>query len=343
MEIISAWSFSALVAAFLGCAALIAVFGYRLTATADQLADRGGLGEALMGGILLGAVTSISGSVLSVTAAWHGSADLAISNALGGMAAQTVFLVVADIFYRKANLEHAAASPENMMQGVLLVCLLSIFLMSVYSPRWTLWGAHPGTPLMLVAYGYGMHLVNRSRKRPMWHPRKTGDTKEDSPDWTNIKLSLPKLWASFAILGLLLALCGWFLQYVATALVEQSGLEYAIMGALFTSVATSLPELVTTVAAVRRGALTLAVSGIIGGNAYDSLFAAFSDIAYREGSIYHALEQSLVFWAPINMLMVGVLLLGMLLREREGVGKIGFESALVIGLYVLAVVTLVLH
>ena len=55
-------------AVFLTCAGIIGFSGTRLAAVADQLADRAGLGEALMGGVLLGAVTSISGSVLSVSA-----------------------------------------------------------------------------------------------------------------------------------------------------------------------------------------------------------------------------------------------------------------------------------
>ena len=52
---------------------------------------------------------------------------------------------------------------------------------------------------------------------------------------------------------------------------------------LMTAVATSLPELVTTLAAVRRGAAQLAVGGIIGGNAFDVLFLSASDVAYRDG------------------------------------------------------------
>ncbi|SDY10085.1 hypothetical protein [Citreimonas salinaria] len=34
---------------------------------------------------------------------------LAFSNSVGGIAAQTLFLAVADMFYRKNDLEHAAA------------------------------------------------------------------------------------------------------------------------------------------------------------------------------------------------------------------------------------------
>ena len=74
------------------------------------LADETGLGEAIFGAVLLGSATSIAGITTSVTAAVNALPSLAISNAIGGIAAQTVFLAVADITYRPANLEHAAAS-----------------------------------------------------------------------------------------------------------------------------------------------------------------------------------------------------------------------------------------
>ena len=82
------------IAAFVGLAAVIAVAGTFLTRIADRLADVTGLGEALVGGILLGGVTSLSGITTSVTAAAEGHPELAFSNAIGGIAAQTVFLAV---------------------------------------------------------------------------------------------------------------------------------------------------------------------------------------------------------------------------------------------------------
>lgn len=100
--------------------------------------------------------------------------------------------------------------------------------------------------------------------------------------------------------------------------------------------------MVTTIAAVRRGALTLAVGGIIGGNAYDTLFTAFSDIAYRQGSVYHAISETLLFWLALTVLMTGVLLMGLIRREEMGVGRIGFESFVILVLYAGAVVLIVL-
>ncbi len=80
------------------CTLVIGVAGPRITRVVDQLADRTGIGEAAAGAVLLGASTSLGGSVLSVTSAWNGHAELAISNAMGGIAVQTFFLAIADMF-----------------------------------------------------------------------------------------------------------------------------------------------------------------------------------------------------------------------------------------------------
>jgi cation:H+ antiporter len=50
---------------------------------------------------------------------------------------------------------------------------------------------------------------------------------------------------------------------------------------VFTASANSLPELVTAVAAVRAGAVGLAVGDAIGGNSFEVLFLAAADLAYR--------------------------------------------------------------
>jgi cation:H+ antiporter len=65
--------------------------------------------------VLVGAVTSLPGLVTSVVGAADGDASFAVSNSLGGIAAQTSFLALADLTYRRANLEHAAASLPNLL------------------------------------------------------------------------------------------------------------------------------------------------------------------------------------------------------------------------------------
>ncbi len=327
---------------FAVCVAIVATAGVKITAVVDELADRTRVGEALAGAVLLGATTSLSGSVLSVTAALKGNADLALSNALGGIAVQTAFLAVADLFYRRANLEHAAASAANLMQGALLVTLMAVILVGAFSPPVTVFGIPPATPLLFGAYIYGLRLIQSTRDQPMWQPARTRETREDVPEEENLRRSLRTLLIAFVGLGALLGVTGWALENAAAAIANQTGLAQTTVGLLLTATVTSLPELVTSVAAVRRGALTLAVGGIIGGNAFDTLFTGASDIAYRDGSIYAEMGDDLLVWVSLSILMTGALLMGLIRREEQGPGGIGFESVAVLLLYGLGIL-LVVH
>ena len=313
---------------FLISALFITLAGTSIVGVSDRLADRTGLGEALMGGVFLGASTSISGSTLSMFSAYQGFTDLAISNALGGIALQTFFLCIADITYRKANLEHAAASSTNIMLGVLLLVLLSIPLLSLGTESTTYFGIHPSTPCLLLFYYLGLRYTSTEKKETMWIPRMTEKTIRDRPEEPQggDKL-LMTLSLKFIFLVTILIISGVAIEKVGVQLAESWGISHLVLGSIFTALATSLPELVTTLVAVRRGAVTLAFSGIIGGNTFDVLFLAFSDITYREGSLYHAMRPAHIALIALNILMTAVLLMGLIRREKFGLGNIGLESA----------------
>ena len=116
----------------------------------------------------------------------------------------------------------------------------------------------------------------------MWRPRWTAQTRTDEPDPAAQLLSLWRLGFEFGGLGVLVAGCGWLVASAGLALSAGTGLSGALIGGLVPSVITSLPELVTVIAAVRAGHLTLAVANIIGGNAFDMLFVAVGDVVLPE-------------------------------------------------------------
>ena len=336
------WGLPALVAAFAGAALLIAVAGVTVASRADVIADRTGLGEAIVGALILGGSTSLAGLVASVSAAWQGHPSLAISNAIGGIAIQTAFLAVADVTYRRANLEHAAASTTNLSFSALLVALLALLLVATFGPDVTIWGVHPASVVLVVAYVAGLRLVGRVRRERMWYPRMTPLTVRDEPAAESGGRARSDVWlyGTFALAVATLAAAGYLVTQFGIAVADRTGLDDTAVGGLLVATVTSLPELVTTVTAVRRGALTLAVGGIIGGNAFDTLFLAASDIAYRSGSIFHRFNQQDLFVVALTILMTAVLLLGLLRRERAGVARIGFESAFILVLYVGAVLVM---
>lgn len=314
--------------------AAVVLAGVRMTAAADRLADMTGLGEAVTGAVLLGASTSLPGIVASVTAAAAGHPQLAISNAIGGIAAQTLFIAIADFAHRRANLEHAAASATNLVSAVVLISLLSLPMLAATAPSFTVWSINPCTFVLLGAYVYSLRLAQKIERTPMWDPQKTPETELDEPDEPPAdRRAIVRMGLGFAALALIVGFAGFVIAKSGIAIAEQANISEGVVGTLFTGVVTSLPELVTTISAVRRGALTLAVGGILGGNTFDVLFVAFADVAYREGSIYHAMtdQQSFVFLVAI--LMTAVLTLGLLRREKHGVANVGFESMSIIVIY----------
>jgi len=330
------------VVVFCLAAAVIGFAGAKASKLADQLADSTGWGEALTGTIFLGFMTALPGFIASLVTAMKGLPAMAISNALGGIAIQTTALAVADIAYSRANLEHAAASVPNMMQTVMLLSLLVLVLLGLSSPDVTIGHVHPASILQVIVAGCAFIIVIRVRQDPMWKPVQTEETRVDRPVEEYVNRDSRKLGTWLLVVAGVTGLSGAVVAEAAQNIVEQTDFSEILVGGLLMAIATSLPELVTSVAAVRQGALTLAVSDIVGGNFFDVLFVAGADIVYLSGSIYHAGEVGMreVFLATLTILLNLILLAGLIIRQREGPGGIGLESALMLGVYVLGFVVL---
>ncbi len=310
---------------------VIATAGTYFTRIADKLADVTKLGEALFGAIFVGISTSLPGIVASVTAAYQNHPQLAVSNAIGGIILQTAFLGIADIAYRKANIEHASASLTNLMQGGLLILLLTLVLLGMFTPDVSFLGISPTSILLIVIYLAGIKLIAMSRKTPMWRPRKTPQTVADIPHYFyKTKRSVRKLWLQFFIFALIVAFAGFMITEAGIGIVAHTRLPESFVGGLFTAGSSSIPELVVAIAAVRQGSLALAMGDIIGGNTFDILFIAFADFAFHRGSIYHALATTQVFMIALTLSLTTILLIGLLYREKYGPGRIGWESLLIL-------------
>lgn len=324
---------------FLLAAGLIGFFGIRMTYAARDLAAATGMGEALTGAVFVGATTSLSGIIASATAAWHGEAGVAVSNSLGGIAAQTLFLVVGDMVYRKANLEYAAASVENMMMSVQLLVLLCLLLIAFTLPGMSLFSVHPVSLLLIGAYLFTLKLLVDAHEKPMWLPRMTSGTASDTGrQAAHRQDDKRRLFIDFAVCAVAVGVAGWLIAAAGMVIADRTGLSDAVIGGIFIAIVTSLPELVIAITAIRLGSLTLAVGDIVGGNAFDTLFVAVSDFFYRDGPIYASIAEAEKVWLGCAMLMNVILLMGLMYRERRGIGNIGMESTLIGVVYLATVV-----
>ncbi|WP_211367635.1 sodium:calcium antiporter [Streptomyces sedi] len=335
------WPLGWSVALFVLAGLLTVAGSVRLATLGDVLADRTGQGEALFGAVFFGLVASMSGIVMTAVSAADGHPELAYSNAVGGIAAQTLAVVAADAVYRRVNLEHAAASLANLLFGCLLIGLLVLALMGSFSPDVTVLGVHPVAPVMVAFYWGGLRLIG-GHARPMWVAVRTRDTVPDRPqdeEGTRARRTR-SLWGEFlAIAGAVLA-GGWVVARAAETFVAVTGLAAGFVGAVLMGVVNALPETVTAIAAVRRGAVTLAIAAVVGGNCLDALNLVVGDIAYRGGSLFHAAQPDQLFLTAGALLMTTVLLGGLLVRQERGWLRLGFDGVTLIVVYAATVVVL---
>jgi cation:H+ antiporter len=318
----------------LASAAVIGLAGPRMVRVADRIADVTGLGEALVGAVLLGAATSLPDLFATVTPAMRGLPDLAVGNALGGVLGQTAFLAIADLAYRRANLEHAAASLQNLLQAALLLLLLGGVAVLLSAPPASVLGVHPGTAVLVGVYAYGLVIIRRAGESPMWRAVETDETRRDVAEDDGEDESLRRLLLRFGGLAVVLVAAGVGLGHSGEALIAATGLSGSLVGVFITGAGSSVAELVVSISAVRSGALTLAVGNVIGGNSFDTLLVGAADVAYRDGSVYAVAGGDAMLVTAVSIVATAMLLLGLLRRERHGPVNIGVESAAVLVLYV---------
>ncbi len=218
---------------------------------------------------------------------------------------------------------------------MLLRILLSFILLLAFSPEVSVIGIHPASVLVILAYVAGIRLIWKAKARKMWTPKHTAFTVEDRVRYFESEtLNKKSVSARFLILAAAVAVAGYMVAQTGIVIAEETRLSETIVGGLFTAVSTSLPELIVTFSAVREGALTLAVSNIVGGNTFDVLTVALVDFAYSEGSVYHAFTGGQTFIITLTLILSAILVMGLLDRERHGIGGIGWESFLILVLFV---------
>lgn len=314
--------------------------GTRLEHDADLIARSTGLGHAFTGMLLLAAVTSLPEVATTVTAVVIlENPSLAVHNLLGGVAFQTAILAIADATKsRRGSLTFFAPRFVLLIEGVGLVMLLLIIVGGIAARGFpvilstSLW-----LVVLVAAYVGLMYLVYRHQGHARWTPTHEDDVpaevrgaQTDSPGNSQV----PPPWRRFVALSVVVLVGGWLAAETADALAVQTGLGSAFLGATALAAATSLPELSTTIAAVRHDRYVVAISNVFGSNAFDVSLLLLAELLYRRGTILAHAGTTLVFVATIGAIMTCVYLWGLMERENRTVFRLGWDSALALGIYV---------
>jgi cation:H+ antiporter len=329
--------------AFAALAAAVWFAGTRLSYLADAIGARIGVGHAIMGFLFLAALTELPELVTTAAAAVQGDAALALNNMFGGITMQTAILAVADAVAVGATLTVFPRKPTTMLEAAFLILLLAGTLLAIQLGD-TVVVLKIGGGVLLLALGYGLaaYLVTAQDEDYAWRPVAREGPKQGQDRWVQQfrALSLRELALQSAGAALVILVCGVLLVEVAQAIADQSGLGSSFVGATLLATSTSLPELSTTIAAVRMHAYSMAISNIFGSNLIMLLVLLPADLLYRDGAILREAGPSARLALLFGILVTAVYLIGLIIKKKPRYFGMGVDSITVLVLYAISLVAL---
>ncbi|MCK5746922.1 MAG: sodium:calcium antiporter [Oricola sp.] len=321
-------------AVFAAAAAVVWIAGTKIAGYADELAERTGLGEALMGLLLLAGVTSLPEVATSFVAASAGDAPLAVNNLLGSIVLQIAILAFADAVYGRQALTSVVPDPVVILQGALNVCLLSFVAVAIVFGDRALFSAGFWTWGLFFGAIYSLKKLTEAKGRQPWIAN-IGDDKE-KPARESERRSDPTrtllVKTAFAAAAILVA--GAIVSQSGGAIAEQSGLGSSFMGVAFVAVATSLPEASTVFAAARRGLYTMAISDILGTNIHNVAIIFGVDVIAAGEPVLSVVGDFAAVGALLGVATTGLFLMGLAERRDAAILRMGIDSIFVIATYI---------
>lgn len=339
-------SLSVLSLIFAAAAAVVWIAGIYVSKTTDVLSSRFGLGEALGGVILLAIVTNLPEIAITASAALRNQLGLATGNILGGIAIQTVVLVILDAFGlgKSAPLTYRAASLDLVLEAVLVVAMLSLTVMGHQLPGSLIWrGITPDDVLICGTWIAGIYLIGKARNGLPWqsHGDAPGGQRHRTERQKKEKADAKKsstAWAAivFIIAAAATLIAGVALQQTSETIAKEIGMTGVVFGATILAAVTALPEVSTGLAAIRLGDHKLAVSDIFGGNAFLPVVFLVATLVSGKSVLPQA-QKSDMYLTALGILLTAVYIFGLIFRPRRQIARMGIDSIVVLVLYVIGV------
>jgi cation:H+ antiporter len=325
---------------FLAAAAVLVRASVALAVAGDEVAVRSGLGRVLVGTVLLAGATSLPEVVTDVSAALADAPDLAVGDVLGSSMANMAILAIIDLRHRGRvwpSVELAHARVAAIAMALPAMATLGILTPPGLRLGWV------GVDTIGVAAVY-VAAVAWFRRSPMparaggLLPVSTGARAADEELAPGRGPGLGPAVRSFALAALVIVVAAPVVAVAARELAQESGVAETTVGSVLLAITTSLPELVTSLAAVRIGAYDLAVGNLFGSNAANMAVLVVVDAAYTDGPLLAAVDPGQATAAMGAILLMGLATAAIVTGSETRVRRFEPDAVVVLAAYVGALV-----
>ncbi len=311
---------------FVVSAIIVILAGTQLARSGDIIAARTQLGGLWVGSVFLAFATSLPEIVTDLSAVRMGALDLAVGDLFGSSMANMLILALVSLapsgteLFRRATLDHVLyASLAIMLTAIATVGLVIRSPVTVLGIGLTSW-------FLLAMYAIASRAAFRQStvaQSATEVVEMSGRTQVDSAD-TAVDgepisgMSLTRAALLFAGAALVIVLAAPQFARAAEGIAIQTGVGTTFVGTWLVGLSTSLPELVTSFAAVRLRAYDMAVGNLFGSNAVNMALFALLDLAHPGPPILSVADPAHAVSALVAIVLMTIAVATLVYRSRHG-------------------------
>lgn len=306
---------------FLISAVAIWYFCNKLSDVVEYIDAEFGLGAAFGGTLILSIVTNLPEIAITITGSLQKNYDLVTGNLLGGIAMQSMLLIMYDFANKKDTrpLSTITSSKAGIFQGISLIVILALCLLGgVVKNQTTIIGAGLSIWLVLIIWFGSLLYLKKFQTKSSQNviPNSTKYTRKSSLIW-------------LAVISIVVLFFGVMLENSSDAIANHFGMSGVFFGATFLAFVTSLPEISSGLAFVKNKDYEPIIDDIFGGNGFlPVLFLPASIIAGK--NIIEGAGKSNNLLSFLSIILTLVFLVGMWRKSPKKIIGLGWDTWLML-------------
>jgi cation:H+ antiporter len=315
---------------FLASGAVVVAAGIVLAKAGDAIAARTGLGRLWVGALLLAGATSLPELATDITAVRIGAPDLAAGDLFGSSMANILILAIVDLVPPRGRVLRGAAF-EHVLAGALAIILngLAAAFVLVRIPTALFGRVGVDAVFLFGLYVAGMRAVYVDG-------RVAAAVAVASEEQAGSRAGLRGALVRFGLAAAAILAAAPGFARAAQGIAEESGLGGTFVGTLLVGLATSLPELASSLAAIRIGAADLAIGNLLGSNGFNMAVFLVLDLA-QPGPFFAVLDPAHAITGLFAVVLMALGVGALVYRAERRVALLEPSSLGILAGYVLAV------
>jgi len=292
--------------------------------SSSNIAKAFGIPALVIGLTIVAFGTSAPEAAVSLTAALKGSNEISVGNVVGSNVCNSLLILgLCGIFATLQTKEEVRKRdfPYYLLSAVVLLIITGDYFIKHEAMGWITRANGLVLLCFLGVYVYSLIAGVKREKREKAKNKKEEDTVEEKTEfkWKDV------LFLVIGIAGIVGG--GQLVVNGASGLARALGIGENVIALTIIAIGTSLPELVTSVIATRKGETDLAIGNVIGSNIFNILFIVGLTASIKPISL------DMIAFMDIIFMTISSTLVFIMLQKNRRIGRI--KGICMLAMYVL--------